>query len=362
MSPVTPTPLQHHLHHHQQQQQHHLHKPTFDLTALPDELISMCYADLPATDLVALEHVSRRLRHLIAYDSVCWRRCTDARWGHLTTNSVLLPSAARHAGTWKNLYSEKAICDAKNNPWLTLCQSEMLAILDLIKQHPVAPHLPTTSHWSTTTNATHHSPPSEPATPPPDKPSPLFSFSSPASVMAHPAPMHHQCINIVLLIDASSSVTDDDFDAMKNFARALVASLRHTHPKSAVALVQFNQHPKVEISLTPVSKAKLTTAIDNMEQLMGSTDIAAPIRRAREILSVEALPGDRAIVLLTDGQTHADELHESEKEARRAYEEVGARMFTLGVGRDVDELGLGRVASGSEGGMNFTLRRLGSTK
>eukprot|EP00737_Agarophyton_chilense_P002148 gb/GEZJ01002444.1/.p1 GENE.gb/GEZJ01002444.1/~~gb/GEZJ01002444.1/.p1 ORF type:complete len:203 (-),score=33.68 gb/GEZJ01002444.1/:2700-3242(-) len=177
---------------------------------------------------------------------------------------------------------------------------------------------------------------------------------SPASVF--------DCINIVLLVDASSSVTDDDFDAMKSFARTLLLSLRNTHPNSAVAVIQFNQHPKIEISLTPVSKPKLSTAIDNMEQLMGSTDIAAPIRRAREILAEEAGPGDRAIVLLTDGQTHADELHESEKEARKAYDQVGARMFTLGVGRDVDESGLSRVASGSDGGMNFTLRRLGCAK
>lgn len=95
---------------------------------------------------------------------------------------------------------------------------------------------------------------------------------------------------------------------------------------------------------------------------MGSTDIAAPIRRARQMLLEEAAPGgERAIVLLTDGQTHADELQESEREAKKAFQEVGARLFTLGVGRDIDEPGLTRVAAASNGGMHFTLRCLAST-
>lgn len=321
------------------------------LTALPDELIAMCYADLSATDLVALEHVSRRLRHLIAYDSVCWKRCTESRWSYLTSNSVLLPAAARHAGTWKQLYSEKAVCETSHAPWLTLCKSETMAIFDIIKADDTAPD--STVCWPMSMDHP------VPSSPPKDSTAPISS-ASPVSVMTTGTPA--STLSVVLLIDASSSVTDDDFDAMKSFSRALVDNLRSTHPESAVAVVQFNQHPKVEVSLTNVCKSKLSTSIENMEQLMGSTDIAAPIRRARQILTEDAAPGDRAIVLLTDGQTHADELQESEQEARKASEEVGARLYTLGVGRDIDEFGLGRVAAGSEGGMHFTLRCLVSAK
>lgn len=324
------------------------------LTSLPDELIAMCYSDLSAADLVALEHVSRRLRQLIAYDSVCWKRCTETRWGHLSANSAILPSAARHAGTWKRLYSEKAKTDADHTPWLTLCGSETLAVLDIIKG--ATTQVPMPVYWPMSTDMDI----AVPSSPPKDSVVPM-STSSPVSVM--PSNPAVSCLSVVLLIDASSSVTDDDFETMKSFSLALVEDLRVSHPEACVSVVQFNQHPKVEVALTNVCKSRLSSSIENMEQMMGSTDIAAPIRRARKILSEDDVrPGDRAIVLLTDGQTHADELQESERESRKAFEEVGARMYTLGVGRDIDEVGLGRVAAGSEGGVYVTLRRLVSSK
>lgn len=153
-------------------------------------------------------------------------------------------------------------------------------------------------------------------------------------------------LSVVLLIDGSSSVTEEDFKAMKEFASALVVSLLATNSDATLGIIQFNQHPKVEQPLTPVSRGSLRHTISSLDQMMGSTDIAAPIRRAKEILQNEPFNTKKAIVLLTDGQTHADELQESEKEARAANTEVNARVFTLGVGRDVDVPGLTKVATG----------------
>lgn len=267
-----------------------------------------------------------------------------------------MPAAATHAGSWKHLYSEKAMADAAHAPWMSLCKSETAAILDIIKGKNTIQ--PVDMCWPISIDPLPASSP-VPSSPPKVQKS-LMESSSPVSVIS--GPPHLSSFSVVLLIDASSSVTDDDFGAMKKFARALVDNLRETHPDACVGVIQFNQHPKVEVSLTNVCKSRLSTSIDSMEQLMGSTDIAAPIRRARQMLSEEAIPGDRAIVLLTDGQTHADELQESEREAGKASEQVGATLYTLGVGRDIDEIGLGRVASGSEGGMHFTLRRMVSSK
>lgn len=329
-----------------------------NFTQLPDELISKCYSDLSASDLVALEHVSRRLRHLISYDSLCWKRCTEDRWSHLSSNTALLSTAVRHAGSWKNLFSEKANCDSLNKGWHTLCKSESSAIIDIIKGYQSTQSASSSSSkscWSMNQEQNTV----VPSSPPKDISSGLTS-SSPCSVMPNTPPV--SVLSVIVLIDASSSVTEEDFQSMKKFARSLVDNLRQNQSDSAVAVIQFNQHPKVEIPLTTVDKVKLVSSIESIGQLMGSTDIAAPIRRAREILANEASPGDRAIVLLTDGQTSADELQQSEKEARKSAEEVGARLYTLGVGRDINECGLGRIAAGTEGGMYFTLRRQASSK
>lgn len=313
-------------------------KNALTLCNLPDELISMCYSSLPATDLVSLEYVSSRLRHLVSTDSICWARCAEERWGS-RTSTALLSTAARHAGSWKKLYASKVPCDQTHAPWLVPCSSETAAMLELIKGYPVA----------------------KPAKPQAGSPRALSGLR-----------MCPRTLSVVLLIDGSSSVTEEDFKAMKEFATSLVNSLNSTHPDSALALVQFNQHPKVECQLTPVARGSLRHTIAGLDQMMGSTDIAAPIRRARELLENESTDSAKAIVLLTDGQTHADELQESEREARAANRLVGARVFTLGVGRDVDVPGLTRVATGNADlpedvtpemlaqGAYFTLRCLSS--
>lgn len=323
-----------------------------NLMSLPDELVAMCYAALPAKDLVSLEQVSRRMRHLVSSDALCWRKCTQERWGE-KANSVLLAAAATHAETWKKLYAEKAHCDQEHAPWLIPSWSEKRAMFDLVKGDALPDRVPCASRRPTCAVSEVSNKGS--ASSPQQLRSSIQGGLSPRSVAS--VVLDPGCLSVVLLVDGSSSVTEEDFGTMKDFARELVESLRRTHPDAYVALVQFNQYPRVEVSLTNVCKSKLSSCIDTMEQMMGSTDIAAPIRRARQILIEEARPGEKAIVMLTDGQTHADELQESERETRKAAEETGARLFTLGVGRDVDEIGLSRVAAGSENGMHFTLRR-----
>lgn len=323
-------------------------RPSASLFVLPDELISMCYDGLTAQDLTNLELVNRRLRDMVSSDGPCWRTCVKKSYAN-TCNASVMDAAATLAGGWKKFYAEK-VCNTKENaPWVVPSHNEKLAIFDLIKG-------------------------SAPRTTSTPTPTPTSSGSSADQMANSPASIMHEfsqaILSVILLIDGSSSVTEDDFLAMKDFSRALITSLRKTHSNASVALVQFNQYPRVESGLCRVSNLTVTQSIDAMEQMMGSTDIAAPIRRARQILTDQATEGEKAIILLSDGQTHADELEESEKEAKIAATENGARLFALGVGRDVDEAGLRRVASGTRAtlpvnenspdmnGAYFTLRRL----
>lgn len=159
---------------------------------------------------------------------------------------------------------------------------------------------------------------------------------------------HRDSLGVILLVDGSSSVTEDDFNSMKQFCTQLINNLRKTHSDSSVAVLQFNQYPKVYAGLTHVDEACLLDAVNSMSQMMGSTDIAAPIRRARQMLTEDGNEfAESAIVILTDGQTHSVELREAEKEARQAAIDSRTRLFAMGVGRDVDEIGLRRVACGT---------------
>lgn len=154
-------------------------------------------------------------------------------------------------------------------------------------------------------------------------------------------------LQVVMLIDGSSSVTEEDFSQQRNFCKALILSLRETHSTASVALIQFNQYPKVHLGLTNVAQTAVLDALSEMQQLMGSTDVSAPLRRSREMLADDGASGEKAIVLITDGQTHSEELKDAEHEALQAATDSGARLFTLGVGRDVDENGLRRVSRGA---------------
>ena len=282
----------------------------------------MCYAQLQVNDLVSLEMVSRRMHSLVSTDNVCWSRCSLDRWGD-RISKAFLNTAAKHAGSWKSLYAQKLPCEKKNHPWDVPCEAETSAMFELIKGGTAPKSTPIMKMNTSDTGSPRAISSLE-----------MISSSTPRS------------LSVVLLIDGSSSVTEEDFKAMKEFANSLAASLAATHNDSALALVQFNQHPKVEAPLTPVIRGTLRHAISALDQMMGSTDISAPIRRAREMLAEEHPETQKVIILLTDGQTHVDELQESEKEARAANREVGARVFTLGVGRDVDVAGLSRVATG----------------
>lgn len=97
------------------------------LVCLPDELLSMCFCTLDASDLVALEGVSRRMRDLVTADDTVWRACAIEAWGK-TQNIDLMAMAAESAGGWKPLFSEKKRVEAVNPSWSLPSPHEVSAI------------------------------------------------------------------------------------------------------------------------------------------------------------------------------------------------------------------------------------------
>lgn len=322
------------------------------LLSLPDELLSCCCENMEVSSLIAMESTCRRLREQVSTDTLAWRQAVRNKWGKAYNNEILDASAAI-AGGWKKLFAEKYEPERRQAAFVSPTKSEVAAILTVIKgQGPTLPRVK-----------------SAPGTPP----SPPYG-TSPVSVSI---PMSAEDdgqgpLSIVCCVDGSSSVTEEDFWAMKDFLRSLVCSLCETHPSALFSLLQFNQTVKRELpALIPVGPAA-KVAVQTMKQLMGSTDIEKPLATAASILAAAddsgGQGGDKVILLLSDGQTHMEELAKSEAQVRKAAETTGARFYALGVGRDVDEDGLRRVAAGTllparshlramQQGAYFTLRR-----
>lgn len=300
-----------------------LRPPSLGLPDLPDELLGLCYASLPASDLVSLEAVSRRLRTLVSTDEVAWERSALARWGAAGQRALLRPAVA-HAGSWKKLYAEKLVAERDHAPWTVPCASETAALLRLVRSGSQAKGVKGGRGGGDSPRA----------------------GTSPRAVseLARPRRQTRDELAVVLLLDGSSSVTEDDFRAMKAFCDGLARSLSDHPTPARLAVVQFNQHPKVELPLEDASRPGLLRDLAALEQMMGSTDIAAPLRRARTLLADDPA-ANPVVLLLSDGQTHAEELLDAQREAAQARRDAGARVFTLGVGRDVDVKGLSRIAA-----------------
>ncbi|GJQ11370.1 hypothetical protein GpartN1_g3161.t1 [Galdieria partita] len=338
----------------------HKELPSADsVWCLPDEIISALLGHLDAKDLISLEFVSKRFRDIVRSESGQWRSIVERRWSS-SANAEILETASLLAGGWKRLYMEKHLSEIRRAPWIVPSKSELEAMLEIIKSDcSLFPHGSPIGVYQT---------------------SEMNIFSSQAGSVNYEKLDATTCVNenvasaladssfpplsIAILIDGSSSVTEEDFIAMKEFCRALLASLRLTHPSSQACIIQFNQYPRVEVGLSDVSKPGIMDTVERLEQMMGSTDIAAPIRRAHQILATAHHNSHKVIILMTDGQTHAEEFELSILEARKAFDELSAAFYAFGVGRDVDEQGLQRIvyasrrsSSYSKGGY-FTLRKL----
>lgn len=322
------------------------------LNRLPDEIISCCMLGLSADDMASLERVSQRMKHVVQNDSQRWRDVVMQRWSTDVSEEVL-QRAYDFAGSWKRLYAEKITNEKANAPWRMPCASEMDAILDIIqgRRHTYDPADPmsqlTRSPLSVLSSSSGMSDDELSVSPPTASnmvPQAMTNASPDTEMGDAVATQDTLDLAAVVLIDGSSSVTEDDFRAMRSFSRSLVCALRESHREASVAVVQFNQFPRVELPLTNVRSPGPLQLLEELEQMMGSTDIAAPVKRAAELLD-GVLARDKLILLLSDGQTHTEELRQTEMHACKAADQQRARVFTLGVGRDVDEAGLGRVAN-----------------
>lgn len=101
--------------------------PTSDLLSLPEELLSLTFCRLDATDLVALECVSARMRALVTADDAAWRVVSVAAWGK-TQNVELMGMAAESAGGWKKLFADKKLVENGNPAWSLPSAHEVSAI------------------------------------------------------------------------------------------------------------------------------------------------------------------------------------------------------------------------------------------
>jgi Mg-chelatase subunit ChlD len=171
-----------------------------------------------------------------------------------------------------------------------------------------------------------------------------------------PLALREQCVpgqqhvDVALVIDASTSMRDEKtaggrskLDAAKDAVRLFLTNLDLAGGDQA-AIVQFNADAKLLQHLTR-NRADLDAALAQIS-VARQTRIQAGIAAARdELLSPRHAPlNSRAMVVLTDGKNNPEPVAVAETEATAAKTD-GIRLFTIGLGADVEQDALRRMAS-----------------
>lgn len=138
----------------------------------------------------------------------------ERRWSS-SANAEILETASLLAGGWKRLYMEKHLSEIRRAPWIVPSKSELEAMLEIIKNdHSAFPNgspvdVCQTSDVHLFTNQasplTHD-----------NLSSTVYRSETGASTIAD---SNFAPLSIAILIDGSSSVTEEDFIAMKEFCR-----------------------------------------------------------------------------------------------------------------------------------------------
>lgn len=140
----------------------------------------------------------------------------------------------------------------------------------------------------------------------------------------------------VIAVDVSTSmraqdVKPDRLTSAKNMLRMLISHLSN----SRIGLVAFTSQAFVQCPITTDEEA-LKYFVSSLQPDMlpsAGTSLAAPVKLAAHMLS--KYPGQKGLILLTDGEDHTPE---EIKSAQQAAQKEGIRIIAIGIGTPQGEL------------------------
>ncbi|CAM9524910.1 unnamed protein product [Pylaiella littoralis] len=152
-------------------------------------------------------------------------------------------------------------------------------------------------------------------------------------------------VNLALVVDGSGSISPDDWELEKVFAKDVVAAFTERNlfeNGGKASYVQFSSYVYSSGSFT--SQEDFDEFVDADFQSSGGTDISEGVAEGQRLLSLNNTVASGAImIVITDGASYIITA-ELEADAARA---AGTNIFAVGVGEYVDEETLVAVA-GSE--------------
>jgi len=162
--------------------------------------------------------------------------------------------------------------------------------------------------------------------------------------------------DILLVLDQSASIIVEGGATYRNwcvvleFAKSVADAFRISSNRAQVGVIKFNTEADVVFYLDKYKDNKsLCNAIVNIDLERGQANLAAALRTGRWMFRTyngarDGVP--RILIMLTDGTANVEE-EETEKETTKTKED-GIAIFTVGVGNDVNQDELEKIASKPE--------------
>jgi hypothetical protein len=155
-----------------------------------------------------------------------------------------------------------------------------------------------------------------------------------------------ESLNIVLVIDDSGSMGENDSQKLRLVAAKLLISL--LEPQDQVAVIRFATDSQVVASFSPMdpdSKRDLIAQLDRSFDSSGRTDIRAALAQAKALMAAAPL-GRGRVVFMTDGlpaiqewesrDPTPEELSAYVEETLAIAEEIGEPVLTVALGDEVN--------------------------
>ena len=142
-------------------------------------------------------------------------------------------------------------------------------------------------------------------------------------------------LDIVFILDSSTSVSDSDFNKMLNVTQTFLTGTNINDGKVRVGVVLYSTRVITQFHLNKYrTKSEVISAISNINRMLGDTNIADAIKTTRNTMFT-AQNGDRPgvpniAIIITDGISNINSI-KTIPEANTAKEE-DIRIFAIGVG------------------------------
>lgn len=142
-------------------------------------------------------------------------------------------------------------------------------------------------------------------------------------------------VDLVIILDSSTSVGIDNFEKMKDFVNELLRNADINNDRARVGILTYSTGVKVEFQLNSYkSNADVETAVKNIKYTYGSTNTADAIATMRNEMFTAA-NGDRpgvanVGVIITDGVSNINSRRTLPEAANARNEKI--HIYAIGIG------------------------------